>query len=280
MLKKIAALTAALALATATLTACGSDKESDTDALELIQPGTLKVGATSDNKPYSYNENGKFTGFEVEMAEAIAEEAGLKIEFTQKEFAALIPGVASGQTDAVAASTSITDERKAIVDFTSVYYIGYISILAKKDNGVTDELSSMEGKKLGLMQGSMQDKYAQDRLKSTEIVRYPDYNAAVAALKAGSIDGVFIDLPPGGEYVKQDDSLHMPINIELPEYPVAMPIGKDKPNLKKALDDAIDRVIKSGKWLEIDKKYYPNSPVNKKFLPEGVTEDPSPAATS
>ncbi|MCQ9389814.1 ABC transporter substrate-binding protein [Brevibacterium sp. 50QC2O2] len=279
MFKKIAALTAALALAGATLTACGSDSQADPNALELLEPGVLKIGTTSDNKPYSYNEDGKLTGFEVEMATAIAEEAGLKPEFTQKEFAALVPGVASGQSDVVASSTSITDERKAIVDFTSVYYIGYISILTKKGNGVTDKVSSMDGKKLGLMQGTLQDKYAQSHMKSTDLVRYPDFNAAVAALKAGSVDGVFIDLPPGGEYVKQDSSLHMPINIEVPEYPVAMPVGKDKPNLKKALDDAIAQVIKSGKWMEINKKYYPTSPVNKKFLPEGQTAVPSAAPT-
>lgn len=98
-------------------------------------------------------------------------------------------------------------------------------------------------------------------------MRYPDNNAALAAMKAGSIDGVFIDTPIGQAFIDEDDSLSMPINIPLPEYPVAMSMGKEKPELQEAINTAIAEIVASGEWLEINNAYYPGQPIEPMFLP-------------
>lgn len=253
---------AAIALI-APLAACSSAsaQRAEDNELGLLEPGVLRVGTVSDSKPYAYTENGELVGFEVDVARAVAEEIGLEAKFVQQEFATLIPAVASGQLDAVAASTSITEERKQVVNFSDVYFIGYISVISN-DPSITEDVASLEGKRLGLMQGTIQDAYAQDNMPGTEIVRYPDYNSAVSAMNAGSIDAVFIDYAPGKEFVDADpENLAMPINIPVPDLPVGMPVSKDRPELEQALNEAVAAIIASGELEQIWSTYYPELPI-------------------
>lgn len=262
------AVIAALAIG---LTACSGTSSASTsssgDDYGTLTAGTLKIGTLSDAKPYAYTENGKLTGFEVDMATAIAKHMDLKPVFVQQEFSTLLPAVAAGSLDVAAASTSVTAERKKSVDFSDTYFIGYISVITPKGSTISKDYDSLKGKRLGLMQGTLEDQYAQDHFPGVQIVRYPDNNSAVAAMKSGSIDSVFLDYPNGQDFMDADPSIEMPINIELPEYPVAMSIHKDKPALKKGINKAIKEIIASGEWLTIEKKYYPDAPVPDQFQP-------------
>ncbi|MFJ3381571.1 ABC transporter substrate-binding protein [Curtobacterium sp. NPDC090217] len=266
-----AAAVAVIAALAVGLTACSTTSSASTSTSSkdygTLTAGTLKIGTLSDAKPYAYTENGKLTGFEVDMATAIAKHLDLKPVFVQQEFSTLLPAVAAGSLDVAAASTSVTPERKKSVDFSNTYFIGYISIITPSGSTITKKASSLKGKRLGLMQGTLEDQYAQDHFPGVQIVRYPDNNAAKAAMQAGSIDAVFLDYPIGQDFVDKDDSIKMPINIELPEYPVAMSMHKDKPALKKGINTAIKEIIASGEWLEIEKKYYPDAPVPDQFQP-------------
>ncbi|MFJ4221182.1 ABC transporter substrate-binding protein [Curtobacterium luteum] len=268
--RKASAIAVVAALAVG-LTACSATSSASSSGNDYgtLTAGTLKIGTLSDAKPYAYTENGKLTGFEVDMATAIAKHMDLKPVFVQQEFSTLLPAVAAGSLDVAAASTSVTAERKKSVDFSDTYFIGYISIITPSGSSITKKASSLKGKRLGLMQGTLEDQYAQDHFPGVQIVRYPDNNAAKAAMQAGSIDAVFLDYPIAQDFVDQDSSIQMPINIELPEYPVAMSMHKDKPKLKQGINKAIKEIISSGEWLEIEKKYYPDAPVPDQFQPTG-----------
>lgn len=268
--RKASAIAVVAALAVG-LTACSATSSASSSGNDYgtLTAGTLKIGTLSDAKPYAYTENGKLTGFEVDMATAIAKHMDLKPVFVQQEFSTLLPAVAAGSLDVAAASTSVTAERKKSVDFSDTYFIGYISIITPSGSTITKKASSLKGKRLGLMQGTLEDQYAQDHFPGVQIVRYPDNNAAKAAMQAGSIDAVFLDYPIAQDFVDQDSSIQMPINIELPEYPVAMSMHKDKPELKAGINKAIKEIISSGEWLEIEKKYYPDAPVPDQFQPTG-----------
>ncbi len=251
-----------------TLTACsGAASSSDaTDDLGTLTPGVLKIGTTSNQKPYAYTENGKLVGFEVDMARAVAKEAGLKPEFVQEDFSALLPAVANQQLDVEFASSSVTAERKKMVNFTHIYFIGYISVITN-ESSITDDPASLKGKKLGLLQGSIEDDYAQKNFPGATIVRFPDEPSMDQALKAHSVDALFDDAPPAQALAKANPSMSIPINIEVSDMPVAAAVSKKNPKLLAALNKAIDKVISSGKWLKIDKKYYPDQPVPKQFEP-------------
>jgi polar amino acid transport system substrate-binding protein len=255
------------------LAACAGPSAGSEDApdVETLGAGILKVGTLSDAKPYAYIEDGELVGFEVDIATAIAEHIGLEPQFVQQEFSTLLPAVAAGTLDVAAASTSITEERLQNVDFSDTYFIGYITVIAPEGTDITDDYASLSGKRLGLMQGTLQDQYAQDNFPGVEVVRFPDNNAALAGMNSGSIDAVFLDAPIADDFTSADDTIERPIDIALPEYPVAMSMGKEKPKLQAAINEAIAEMISSGEWLEINNKYYPDQPVLDQFLPATST---------
>jgi polar amino acid transport system substrate-binding protein len=239
------------------------------NTLDTITAGTLRVGVTADSKPYAYTENGQIKGFDVDLATEVAKRLDLKSEFVAQEFSALIPAVANGQFDMAAASTSDTEERRKTVDFSDHYFIGYITVLAAKSAGITDDVKTLAGKRLGIIQGTLQDSYAQDHFTGAELVRFPDNNSAIAALKAGTIDAHFLDYPVAQDYAAADPnkSLEIAINIEVPEYPVGFPIKKGNDVLRKAINGALKDIIADGTWLKIETSYFPDQPVSDQFKP-------------
>lgn len=266
-------LTAALAAVAAlglALTACSSGGSEAGAANELgtVSAGTLRIGTTGDTKPYAYTEDGELQGFDVEMAKEVAKRLGLETEFVTQEFSALLPAVANGQLDMAAASISDTEEREKTVDFSDHYFIGYISVLAADGSGITDDASSLDGKRLGIVQGTIQDSYAQENFTGAELVRFPDNNSAVAALGSGTIDAHFLDFPVAEEYAAASDgSQAIAINVAVPEFPVGFPIAKSNTELKAAVNEAVADIVADGTWLEIDQKFFPDQPVPDEFQP-------------
>ena len=264
-----AALAAVAALGLA-LTACssGGAGAGASNDLGTISAGTLRIGTTGDTKPYAYTEDGELQGFDVEMAKEVAKRLGLETEFVTQEFSALLPAVANGQLDMAAASISDTAEREKTVDFSDHYFIGYISVLAAEGSGITDDASSLDGKRLGIVQGTIQDSYAQDNFTGAELVRFPDNNSAVAALGSGTIDAHFLDFPVAEEYAAASDgSQVIAINVAVPEFPVGFPIAKGNTELKAAVDQAVADIVADGTWLEIDQRFFPDQPVPDEFQP-------------
>jgi polar amino acid transport system substrate-binding protein len=264
-----AALAAVAALGLA-LTACssGGAGAGASNDLGTISAGTLRIGTTGDTKPYAYTEDGELQGFDVEMAKEVAKRLGLETEFVTQEFSALLPAVANGQLDMAAASISDTAEREKTVDFSDHYFIGYISVLAAEGSGITDDASSLDGKRLGIVQGTIQDSYAQDNFTGAELVRFPDNNSAVAALGSGTIDAHFLDFPVAEEYAAASNgSQGIAINVAVPEFPVGFPIAKGNTELKAAVDQAVADIVADGTWLEIDQRFFPDQPVPDEFQP-------------
>jgi len=264
-----AALAAVAALGLA-LTACssGGAGAGASNDLGTISAGTLRIGTTGDTKPYAYTEDGELQGFDVEMAKEVAKRLGLETEFVTQEFSALLPAVANGQLDMAAASISDTAEREKTVDFSDHYFIGYISVLAAEGSGITDDASSLDGKRLGIVQGTIQDSYAQENFTGAELVRFPDNNSAVAALGSGTIDAHFLDFPVAEEYAAASNgSQGIAINVAVPEFPVGFPIAKGNTELKAAVDQAVADIVADGTWLEIDQRFFPDQPVPDEFQP-------------
>jgi polar amino acid transport system substrate-binding protein len=266
---RVAASATALLAAGLALTACSASASSETEnTLGTLSAGTLRIGTTGDTKPYAYTENGELQGFDVEIAREVASRLDLEPEFVTQEFSALLPAVANGQLDMAAASISDTEERRETVDFSDHYFIGYISVLAAAASGITDDPASLDGKRLGIVQGTIQDSYAQENFAGAELVRFPDNNSAVSALGAGTVDAHFLDFPVAEEYAAASDGTQeIAINVAVPEFPVGFALSKSGSELSDAVNGALADLIADGTWLDIDQKYFPDQPVPEQFEP-------------
>jgi polar amino acid transport system substrate-binding protein len=235
-------------------------------AIHTQTPGTLLVGTMSDEKPNAWLENGQWKGFDLDLVTAIAKDIGLKVEFRAIDFSALFPAVSSGRFDIGAASSAGTVERQKIVGFSKGYLIGYLGVLTKKTSGLTNAASTA-GKRIGLLQGSIQESYAKKDFPQATIVRFPDNNSGVAALQSGTVDGYFLDYVAGIPYTKQHPELVQPITLPAFDLPAAFPIAKSNTGLVAAVNAALAKEVKNGTYLKLYKQYFPGIPVPAQLPP-------------
>jgi polar amino acid transport system substrate-binding protein len=257
-----------------TVSACGSgDGSSDSSAgadenpYGLIEPGTIRVASMGDAKPYTFtDENGEFSGFDVELFTDVAERIGVDdVVFTGQDFSAILPAVANGQFDAGVAAIGITDEREQTVDFSDGYLAGYLTVLTA-DSGIKDE-DDMAGTRLGVVQGTLQEKYATEHFPDAELVRFPDNNSGVSALNSGSIDAHFLDYEAAKQYGEQYDGLELAINIPSFDAPAGFAIKPGNDAFREALNGALHDAMQDGTWKELYEKWFPGSPMPEQYLP-------------
>ncbi|WP_313480354.1 ABC transporter substrate-binding protein [Microbacterium sp.] len=266
----VVAATAAIALAACSPSASSSGNGDDgagDNPYGLITPGEIRVASLGDAKPYTFtDESGEFTGFDVELFSDVADRIGIdKVVFTGQDFSGLLAAVANGQYDVGVAAIGITDERKQTVDFSDGYLAGYLTVMASPDSDITDE-DSLAGKRLGVVQGTLQEAYAVKNFTDTELVRFPDNNTAIAGVNSGSIDAHFLDYEAAKEYAAQFGLVNA---IDIPSFdaPAGFAIAKGKDEFKDALNDALHDAMEDGTWKELYGKWFPGSPMPDQYLP-------------
>jgi len=261
---------AAAIASTLALTACGGQSSSSANALGTREQGVIRVASVGDAKPYTYTDtHGAFTGFDVELLKNVAQRVGVRTQFSGQDFSGLLAAVNNGQYDVGAAAIGITADRQKTVDFSNGYLVGYLSILAR-DGGAVTSANSLAGKRLGVLQGSLQEQYALKHFPQAQLVRFPDNNAAVAALTSGNIDAHFLDIAAAQDYTKQRAKLSIVANIPSFDAPAGFAVKKGNTALRTALNQGLHAAIKDGTWLRLYKRFFPSMPVPKQYTPQSV----------
>ena len=263
---------AVLAGLVGTTAACGSDSAAPAAAagagtIKTIKSGVLSVATMSDAKPNCWIEDGVFKGFDLDLIRAIGTKIGLTVEFAAIDFPAMFPAIAQGRYDIGAASSAGTVERQKIVDFSKGYLGGYLGVLTTKTSGITEDTASTNGKRLGLLQGSIQEAYAKKFLPGATLVVFPDNNTGVAALQTGRIDAYFLDYVVGTDYIDQHPELVQPIAVPAFDQPAAFPIKKGSTALEDAVNKALDELVKDGTWMKLYTQYFTKAPKPKDLPP-------------
>ncbi|OBC16393.1 ABC transporter substrate-binding protein [Mycobacterium sp. 852013-50091_SCH5140682] len=132
----------------------------------ILQAGTLKICAPNDGTPPNvyHDESGALVGAEVDLGKALASEMGLKADFVQSAFAAVIPTLQAKQCDVIMAQLYIKPERAQVVDFVPYVYSGTgISVAEDKQSGITGMDDSLCGKKVMVAVGTTAESLAQEQ---------------------------------------------------------------------------------------------------------------------
>jgi polar amino acid transport system substrate-binding protein len=234
----------------------------------LIEPGTIRVASVGDIKPYAFADaQGNYSGFDIELFKDVADRIGVdNVVFTGQDFSALLPAVANGQFDVGVAAIGITDERKETVDFSSGYLAGYLTVLTTKDSGIKGE-KDLAGKRLGVVQGTLQEAYAMKNFPEADVVRFPDNNTGVSAINSGTVDAHFLDYESAKAYTEQF-GLVSAADIPSFDAPAGFAIQKGKDEFKSALNDALADAMEDGTWKELYQKWFPGSPMPEQYLPK------------
>lgn len=242
----------------------------DDNPYGLIDPKVISVGTMGDAKPYTFTTaDGQFSGFDIEFFLNVAERMGFKKEqvvFTGQEFSALMPSVANGRFDVAVAAIGTTEKRKETIDFSDGYLAGYLSVMTA-DPAITDA-AGLKGKRLGVVQGTLQEIYAAKNFTSTDLVRFPDNNSAVSALNNGTIDAHFLDYEAAKDYSGRYSTLKIAVNIPSFDAPAGFVVRKGNDSLREALNKSLHAAMQDGTWKTLYEKWFPGSPMPDEYLPK------------
>lgn len=277
----VGALAAAAAIALTACSGTAASSSGEDNPYGLITPGQIRVASLGDSKPYTFtDENGEFTGFDVELFTDVASRIGIDdVVFTGQDFSGLLAAVSNGQFDVGVAAIGITAEREQTVDFSDGYLAGYLTVMASPSAGI-DDVDGLAGKRLGVVQGTLQEAYAVKNFTETELVRFPDNNSAISAVNSGSIDAHFLDYEAAKEYAAQYGLVNA---IDIPSFdaPAGFAIAKDHEAFKDALNEGLHAAMEDGTWKELYQKWFPGSPMPEQYLPSSEqTSSPSPSASN
>lgn len=253
MRKKVLALLLAFSCGL-TLAACGDKTETEQPtASPAAGSDTLIMGTNAEFPPYEYYEGGKIVGIDAEIAEAIAQKLGKKLEIKDMKFDSIITSVTTGGVDMGVAGMTVTDERKESVNFTSSYATGVQSVIVKEDSEIAS-LDDLQGKKIGVQLTTTGDIYASDEFGDDAVVKYSKGADAVIALLGGEVDAVIIDNQPAKVFVEQNEGLKLlDSDYAVEEYAIA--IAKDNTELLDQVNGALEELIADGTIDEIIAKY-------------------------
>lgn len=250
-LKKIAAFILSAAIVVA-LAGCGAKKDSGKSSSDKTE--TLVMGTNATFPPYEYvDDNNKIVGIDAEIAQAIADKLGMKLEIKDMEFDSLIPAVKSDSIDVVLAGMTVTDERKQSVDFSDSYSTGVQVIIVKEGSDIKSA-DDLKGKKIGVQSGTTGDSYCTKDFGQENVKQFSNGSLAVAALANGQVDCVVIDNEPAKNYVAANTGLKI-LDTEYVTEEYAIAVSKDNPDLLKKINTALKELKEAGKIDEIVGKY-------------------------
>ena len=240
-MKKLVSMLLVLAC-TLSMVACGSSEDN-----------TLIMATNAEFPPYEYYEGEEIVGIDAEFAAAIAEKLGMELKIGDMAFDSIIPAVQSGKADFGAAGMTVTPDREKEVDFSDTYYTGRQVIIVAEGNTEITGPDDLEGKKIGVQQGTTGDIYATDDYGDENIERYNKGFEAVQALQQGKIDVVIIDDQPAQTFVDENEGL-MILETEYVEEEYALCFKKDSELVEK-VNEAIAELKKDGTFDKIIDKY-------------------------
>ncbi len=229
--------------------------------LKLVEAGVLTVCSDVPYPPFETEDATSpigYGGFDVEIASAIATKLGLTLKVIDVDFDALQSGtvLVAGQCDMGASAITITEERKANLDFSAAYYDSLQSLLVKSDSGITN-LAGLAGKKIGVQKGTTGKSYAEKNApKDAEVVEFPSDGELWPALQAKQIDAILQDQPVNHEHEKADATYKIVETYKTDEqYGFALAKGKN-PALLAAFDAQLATMRTDGTYDTIYKKYF------------------------
>jgi arginine/lysine/histidine transporter system substrate-binding protein len=245
------------------LTACGtSNKESDSsNGSEGNDKKVLVMGTSADYPPFEYIDTAKgeeIIGFDVDIANAIADKLGYEIQIKDMEFSGLISAIENGQVDFVLSGMTPTEERKKSVDFSDVYYTAHHMIVSGKGSGIKS-LEDLNGKTIGVQLGSIQEEKATEIGESVEMKienrnRIPEL---IQEIIAGRFDAAIIeDTVANGYFKKNSDLEGFTIEDGAAEEAgsaIAFPKGSE---LTTDFNKALNEMIENGELEELVVKWF------------------------
>ncbi len=255
---------AAGVLALTTLTACGGgqppqSEEKGGDLLAAIQAkGEIVVAMEGTWAPWTYHdEAGELVGYDVEVAQAVAEQLGVKVSFAESGWDSLLAGLESGRYDIIVNGVEIDEARQEKFDFSVPYAYNRTAVIVRGDNEEIQSMEDLEGKQTA---NTISSTYAAVAQKyGAEVTGVDDLNQTFELLTSGRIDATLNADVSYHDYMRAHPEADIKIACLDPDpTQVAIPMrkGEESAALREAIDKALTQLSEDGTLTELSTKYF------------------------
>ena len=200
---------ASTAEATASSTEAAADTAASTADVTTIKDGTLMVGVEIGYPPMEYFDTDGATpiGFDVEVANALADYLGLELELVDTSWDGIFAGVDTGKYDCIISCVSITDERKEQFNLTKPYVSNHTVLIVPNDSEI-DSMEALNGHSTAVQAETTADDYMKEHSAElgAELFQYDKVINCFDDLKAGRTDSVFTDSVVAAYYLGDEAS--------------------------------------------------------------------------
>jgi polar amino acid transport system substrate-binding protein len=215
---------------------------------------TIRAVTDATFPPMEFVKDGKRTGFDIELVEALAGAMGKKVEWIDIDFKGLIPALQAGRADIAVSAIYITPERSKVVDFTDPYYAGGLVVLTKAD-GPIKSLKDLDGRKVSVQVGTKSVNYLKEHLPKVQRVEVEKNQEMFNLVQIGRADAAVTGKPAAKLFAQSTTGLTV-LNeqVTTEDYGIAVP--KNKPELTRDLNAALQKLKADGSYQAIVNKWF------------------------
>jgi polar amino acid transport system substrate-binding protein len=245
-------------------TACGDGSRASTAGSDLDavrERGMVRVGVKADTRPFGYRVGGQLTGFDIDIANAVARQLGIEaVELVPVTSADRIAKLSGGAVDLVVASMTATRGRDREVDFSLPYFQDGQGLLVQADSALTSYLD-LDGRLIGAVKGSTSAATIATVAPGATVVEFGDYTRLERALNAGTVDAITTDtLILVGMAKASGGALRLAGSAFTVE-PYAIAVRENQSDWRDAINEALQALWESGQYQLIYQTWFgPGTP--------------------
>lgn len=241
-------------IAAATLALLGTTAQARPfDAIQ--KDGTIRLATEGYYAPFAYFEGKKLVGFEVDLAQLMAQKMGVKFEWKTVPFDSLLTGLSQDRWDLVISSHGITPEREKAVTFTLPHYCSGAQVIALSND--INNAKDLAGKTVAAQTGTTYLQYVQKNVPQVKrLVNFPTNEAAMQALMSKRADAWVTERFLAKEMLAKNPNIKFHQGELLFVERIAAAVSKDNQSLAAAWNKAFTTALKDGSYAQISQKWF------------------------
>ena len=223
---------------------------------------TLKMGIEAAYPPFNNKDaSGQVVGFDKEIGDALCAKMKAECSVVTSDWDGIIPALNAKKFDFLISSLSITEDRKAAVDFTDPYYSNKLQFIAPKNVDFKTDKDSLKGKTIGTQRATLAGTWLEDTYgDDIKVSLYDTQENAYLDLTSGRLDGILADKYVNYEWLKSDAGKSYEFKGDPVEESdkIGIAVRKNDP-IREKLNAALKEIVADGTYKKINDKYFPFS---------------------
>ena len=228
---------------------------------KIFQSGELRIGTSGSQPPFTMkSKEVELIGYEIELAELLADAMNLTLKFVEKPFSELLPALEEGKVDIVMSGMTITPKRNVNFTFAGPYIVSGKSILGKADRfAELDEMDEINKPEISIaaLKGSTSQSFVEKNIPKVKLLLTSDYEAAVKMVMENKVDIFLADYPICVlSMLRHQDAGLMVLEIPLTIEPIGIAMRPDAFQLHNLLVNYLGALQMSGILTDLEEKWF------------------------